>query len=90
MKKIANNIKLLAEGQEAFRQQISRNTEKDSRTVTDRLKTIERAVTHNSKVVNVLSETVEVIKETAASNNLAIKILRRLQKKFYIEDFIIL
>ena len=80
LEKMDSNIKLLAEGQEAFREQIGRNNEKDARTVTDRLETIEIAVTHTSKAVNALNETVEVVKETAASNDLDIKILKRLQK----------
>lgn len=80
LEKMDNNIKLLAEGQESFREQIGRNSEKDTRTVTDRLETIEIAVTHTSKSVTALNETVEVVKETAASNDLDIKILKRLQK----------
>lgn len=80
LEKVDSNVKLLAEVQEAFREQIGRNTEKDARTITDRLETIEMAVTNTSKSVNTLSETIEVVKDTAASNDLDIKILKRLQK----------
>lgn len=80
LERMDTNIKLLAEGQEAFREQIGRNNEQDTRTVTDRLETIEIAVAHTSKCVNTLNETVEVVKDTAASNDLDIKILKRLQK----------
>lgn len=75
-----SNIKLLAEGQESFREQIGRHNEHDSRTINDKLETIEIAVTHTSKSVNNLNETIDVIKDTTASNNLDIKILKRLQK----------
>ena len=80
LEKLDNNIKLLAEGQEAFKEQLGRADIEDKRTVTDRLETIEMAVTHTAKSVNTLSETIEVVKDTAASNNLDIKILKRLQK----------
>ena len=80
LEKIYNRIKLPAESQEIFREQIVRNNEKDTQTVTDRLETIEIAVAYTSKSINVLYETVEVVKATAASNDLDIKILKRLQK----------
>lgn len=80
LEKVDSNVKLLAEGQESFREQIGRNNEKDTRTVTDRLETIEMAVSHTSKSINALNETIEVVKDTAASNDLDIKILKRLQQ----------
>lgn len=74
-----NNIKLLAEGQEAFREQMGRSNEQDTRTVTDRLETIEIAVTHTSKSISYLAGAVDVVKNTTASNDIDIKILKRLQ-----------
>ena len=74
-----NNIKLLAEGEETFRDQISRTNTQDKRTVTDRLENIELAVTHTSNSVNYLSVAVDVVKNTTASNDIDIKILKRLQ-----------
>lgn len=80
LEKMDNNIKLLAEVQESFKEQLGRADIEDKRTVTDRLETIEMAVTHTAKSVNTLSETIEVVKDTAASNDLDIKILKRLQR----------
>ena len=74
-----NNIKLLAEGEETFRDQISRTNTQDKRTVTDRLENIELAVTHTSKSVSYLAGAVDVVKNTTASNDIDIKILKKLQ-----------
>jgi len=81
LEKVDSNVKLLAEGQEAFREQIGRSNDKDNRTINDKLEVVEIAVSHVSKDVNNMVETVEVIKDATASNEMDLRIIKRLQSK---------
>ena len=77
LEKVDSNVNLLAEGQEAFREQLGRNKEDDSKTITERLQIIELAITSNSKTISQLNDAVEVIKNTTSNNDMDIKILKR-------------
>ena len=79
LEKLQTDVKTVAEVQESFSEQLGRSTEKNNKTVSERLEIIEMAITHTSKSVSYLEEAVDVIKNTTASNGLDIKILKRLQ-----------
>ena len=50
LEKLDSNVKLLAEGQEAFREQLGRNDAADKHTINERLELIEHAVTYMYKL----------------------------------------
>ena len=50
LEKLDSNVKLLAEGQEAFREQLGRNDAADKHTINERLELIEHAVTYIYKL----------------------------------------
>ncbi|MDD6771137.1 MAG: hypothetical protein SPJ62_09650 [Inconstantimicrobium porci] len=79
LEKLDSNVKLLAEGQHAFKEELGRNTSDDKKSINDRIEIIEQAVTYTAKEVTNLADTIEVVKDTAASNNMDIKILRKIQ-----------
>ena len=79
LEKLQTNIETVAEVQKSFSEQLGRSTEKSNKTISERLELIEMAVTHTSKSVSYLSEVVDVVKNTTASNDIDIKILKRLQ-----------
>lgn len=80
LEKVDSNIKLLAEGQESFRGQIGRSNNADKRTITDRLEVIELAVNSISSSVTNMNDTIEVVKNTTANNDIDIKILKKQRK----------
>ena len=80
LEKVGSNVKLLAEGQESFRNQIGRNDSEDKRSVNDRLDVIELAATSTSRSVSDINDTVDVLKSTAANNDMDIKILKKQRK----------
>ena len=79
LEKLDSNVKLLAEGQHAFKEELGRNTSDDKKSINDRIEIIEQAVTYTAKEVTNLADTIEVVKDTVASNNMDIKILRKIQ-----------
>jgi tetrahydromethanopterin S-methyltransferase subunit G len=79
LEKLQTNIKTVAEVQESFSEQLGRSTEKSNKTISERLEIIEMAVTHTSKSVTYLAGAVDIVKSTTASNDIDIKILKRLQ-----------
>lgn len=80
LEKVDSNVKLLAEGQESFRNQIGRNNNDDKRSINDRLDVIELAVTSTSQSVSDINDTVDVLKNTTANNDMDIKILKKQRK----------
>ncbi|MCR3758177.1 hypothetical protein KYB31_04085 [Clostridium felsineum] len=80
LEKVDSNIKLLAEGQESFRDQIGRNNNDDKTTINDRLQIIELAVNSISSSITDMNDTIEVVKNTTASNDIDIKILKKQRK----------
>ena len=77
LEKLESNIKLLAEGQESFREQIGRTGNEDKRTITDRLEIIELAVKDTSNDVKNISLTVDVLKAATGSNTIDITVLKQ-------------
>ena len=77
LEKLESNIKLLAEGQESFREQIGRTGNEDKRTITDRLEIIELATCDTSNDVKNISLTVDVLKAATGSNTIDITVLKQ-------------
>lgn len=76
IEKMDSNIKLLAEGQEAFREQIGRADNEDKRTVSERLETIELAVKSTSKDIKVVKRRVENTEEDVIEIQSHLKIIK--------------
>lgn len=76
LEKMDTNIKLLAEGQEAFREQIGRADNEDKRTVNERLETIELAVRTTSKDIKVVKRRVESTEEDVIEIQSHLKIIK--------------
>ena len=76
LEKMDSNIKLLAEGQEAFREQIGRSDSEDKRTVNERLETIELAVKSTSKDIKVIKRRVENTEEDVIEIQSHLKIIK--------------
>ena len=76
LEKMDNNIKLLAEGQEAFREQIGRADNEDKRTVNERLETIELAVKSTSKDIKFVKHKVQETEEDVFTIQSHLKIIK--------------
>jgi len=65
---INNKIKMLAEGQSSFQEQIGRSKNNDNKTLNDRLEVIELAVTDTSSMVRDIQKDLVKIARTTGEN----------------------
>lgn len=84
LEKMQTDIKILAEVQSSFSEQLGRAKDNEGRTLGESLDIIELAVTSTSKSVTELVETIDVIKDTTGSHEMDIKILKKLQHTSFI------
>ena len=59
LEKLDSNVRLLAEGQESFRDQIGRSTTEDKRSISDRLDIVELAIKSTSSDVKFIKHKVQ-------------------------------
>lgn len=81
LEKLNTKIETLAEVQQSFQEQLDRSKSEDGTTLGERLEIIELAVTKTSDSVNDLIDTVDVIKDSTASHDMDIKILKKIQRR---------
>lgn len=84
LEKIQTDVKILAEVQSSFSEQLDRAKDKEGKTLGERLDIIELAVTNTAKSVTELIDTIDVIKDTTGSHEMDIKILKKLQHTSFI------
>jgi hypothetical protein len=77
LEKMQSDIKTLAEVQVSFSEQLDRSKDKDGKTLAEKLDIIELAVTNNSKSLNTIVDTIDVLKDTTGSHEMDIKILKK-------------
>ena len=81
LEKLNTKVEILAEVQQSFQEQLDRSKSEDGKTLGERLEIIELAFTKTSDSVNDLIDTVDVIKDSTASHEIDIRILKKIQKR---------
>lgn len=77
LEELNNKVKVIAECQVAFTEQLGRTHENNGKTINDRLEIIELAVTSNSKNYGRLQTILDVVKDKVGINTMDIEILNK-------------
>ncbi|MEG0613351.1 MAG: hypothetical protein RR486_12595, partial [Clostridium sp.] len=80
LEKLDSNIKLVAEVQQGFQEQLGRNLHTDGKTIADRLELIELAVTNGSDNLNDLADNLDVVKNTVGIHEMDLRMMKNKKK----------